>query len=115
MMPTGKADDGGGQNAGRGDQQGIEEADHDGAAVGRCLGIGNERERQAEARRGVEEPEARGDVARPQILNGVVDDGPAEPEDGDQQGRLEDESADLGVVEKGDALAILALLPSCHD
>ncbi len=85
-----------------GDQQRVEQADQEDAAIGVGFAIGNERLIDVESGRGVEKAEAAGDPFCVEIGLGVEREFVAEPEHHCEQEQLVENGPDLRVVVKGD-------------
>ena len=96
-----------------GDQQRVEQADEEDAAVGVGLAIGDQRLVDAEARGIVEKAKPAGDLLRFEIGLGVDRELVAEPDDRDQHDELIERAADFRIVVEGGfarPLGSLALL-----
>ena len=95
-----EAEDGRQHNADGGDQQRVEKADPERAAVGRGGRILDQRLGDVEARGVVPEAEARGDLGAGEIVCGVGDRAPGEERDDKAQHRLIGDAAHLRIVDQ---------------
>lgn len=87
-------------NADSRDEQRVEQADPEGAAIGRGRAVGDQRLVDVEAGSDAEKAEAGGDLLRAQVLDGVGGRLVDEESDDEDQRELIDDPTNLGIVEK---------------
>jgi hypothetical protein len=86
ITPTMNPMNGGKDDTAHRHQHGVENADDNGAAVGRAFTVGDQRERQVKASGAFQETEAGGNVCLAQVGNRVVEDGPGKVGDHQHKG-----------------------------
>ena len=94
----GEAQDGRGDDAEHGDEQRVREPDEEGARVAHLAVVVDQRLRDVEAGGAIEEAEARGDVLLLQVRRRVGHDLIGEEKERQEEKRLGDAGADLGIV-----------------